>query len=75
MASNRDQVGALVRTGHTVRLGASVGLVTAVAKGSAMVRWSSGVQSMHECCRLSINRTLGRVKLVRVNGRQQELLL
>lgn len=72
MASNRDCTGMLVRTGHTVRLGASAGLVTAVAKGSAMVRWISGVESMHDCSRLSINRALGRIKLV---AQQRELSL
>ncbi len=64
MASNRDKNGVVVRTGHTVHLGASTGRVTAVSKGSAMVRWISGVSSTHDCVRLDVVRALGRVKVV-----------
>lgn len=62
MTSNRDQSGMVVRSGHTVRLGASVGRVLAVRKGLAEVRWISGVVSHPECSRLTVNRMLGRVQ-------------
>lgn len=72
MASNRDQSGTVVRTGHTVHMGAATGLVTACGKGRAQVRWISGVQSTHDCQRLQVVRHLGRVQL---NAKQRELSL
>lgn len=62
MTSNRDQSGMVVRSGHTVRLGASVGRVLSVAKGSASVHWISGADTFERTTRLVVNRTLGRVQ-------------
>ena len=65
MTSHRDQSGMVVRSGHTVRLGASVGRVLSVAKGSASVHWISGADSRVPCSRLVVNRMLGRVQPAR----------
>lgn len=63
--ANRDQAGIVVRSGHTVNLGASVGLVEHVNRDWAAVHWVSGATSWVACSRLTVNRALGRLRSLR----------
>lgn len=61
---NRDRYDlATIRRGHTVRFGASLGLVHRVSKGLALVHYASGVEQWDSCSRLEVVRHLGRVRL------------
>lgn len=63
--ANRDQSGIVVRSGHTVHLGAAVGRVEHVTRDWASVHWVSGSTSWVACSRLAVQRALGRIQPVR----------
>lgn len=55
-----------IKRGHTVRLGATLGMVTAVRLDKASVRWSSGIEDQVWCRRLCVVEHVGRVLARRV---------